>query len=58
MYACFHGHADAVRTLINAGADTSLRNSAGRTALYLAQSNNHVDVVNVLIKGPNIMVIH
>lgn len=42
------GHAEITAMLIDAGADATLKNGKNRTPLYLAQANNHNDVVAIL----------
>ena len=56
MYACFHGHAGAVKAFLNEGADADFRNKAGRSALQLAQKAGFEDAAKALLDGPNIMV--
>lgn len=55
MRAAQAGDLDAVRLLLAAGAKQDLRNHAGETALSLALSERHADVVAVLknTKSPN-----
>ena len=48
MAACERGHLKVVQTLLNAGADRSLSNADGKTALALAQDNGHSDIAAVL----------
>ena len=56
MYACFHGHAGAVKVLLNAGADADYRNRAGQTALQLARKEGHEAATKAILDGPDIMV--
>lgn len=56
MYACFHGHAGAVTTFLNEGADADFKNMAGRTALQLAQKAGFDDAAKAILKGPTILV--
>jgi hypothetical protein len=55
MYACFHGYDKAVEVLLNAGADASLHNAAGKTALQLALSAGYQEPAEVIKRGPTIM---
>jgi ankyrin repeat protein len=56
MYASFHGHARAVKVLLNAGADADFCNSAGLTAVQLARKEGFEDAANAILEGPNILV--
>jgi ankyrin repeat protein len=58
MYACFHGHAGAVKAFLNEGADADFKNMAGRTALQLAQKAGFKEAANAILDGPNIMVLY
>ena len=51
MLASARGHADAVGTLLNVGADPDIRNNLGRTALMTAVDNERKDVVRALLKA-------
>ena len=51
MYACFHGHAGAVKALLNAGADADFKNRAGLTAMQLAKKEGFVDAANAIAEG-------
>jgi ankyrin repeat protein len=44
------GHAEAVRVLLELGADRTARNTQGKTAAVLASENKHVAAV-ALLKG-------
>ena len=46
--AAGEGHEAIVRALLAAGADSSIRDSLGRTALDLAQFGNHKSIVKIL----------
>ena len=48
MMAAAAGHLDAVRLLVEAGADASLTDEEGATALSLARSYGHLDVAALL----------
>jgi ankyrin repeat protein len=51
MNAAESGHEEAVRTLLIHGAELSLRNSHGETALDLANKYGHKAVVEILRKN-------
>jgi ankyrin repeat protein len=42
------GHTEIVKTLLDKGADSNIKNSHGETALTLAANDHHTDVVNLL----------
>jgi len=46
-YACYHGKKDCVQFLLSKGVDTSTVSHSG-TALALARSRNHQEIVNLL----------
>ena len=48
MFAAIGGHAEVVQALLDAGADVSIRNNNGQTALEEAQKSGHADIVAVL----------
>jgi hypothetical protein len=48
MYAAREGHFEIVEYLVQRGADTNAQNNAGWTALALAESKGHADVVRLL----------
>ena len=48
MLSAVRGHAAAVKLLKEEGADTSLKNSAGKTALDLARQYRQEEVIEVL----------
>ena len=45
------GNAAAVRALLDAGADPSLVQCDGRTALELASANGHEEIATLLLEG-------
>ncbi|KAJ6160635.1 hypothetical protein N7470_004031 [Penicillium chermesinum] len=49
-----NGHIDAVKFLLDKGADLSTRNARKRTALHTAALNGHVGVVNTLIESQKV----
>ena len=51
MLAGSKGHTDIVAALLAAGADVTLANSNGTTALMMASQNGHNAVVKVLEKA-------
>ena len=48
MWAAGYGQADAVRVLVDAGADVTLEDDRGMTALTLAEQGGHDAVAQVL----------
>ncbi len=48
MLAALHGYELLVKTLLQSGADTGIRNSLNQTALSLAQENGHNRVIYLL----------
>ena len=48
--AARNGQVEAVRLLLDHGANPELKNSLGRTALDLAKEKDHMEVVEVLSK--------
>jgi ankyrin repeat protein len=48
MAAAAAGRTEAVRVLVEAGARTTLRDAAGSTAIDLAKSRGHAEVVELL----------
>ena len=42
------GHVEAVRLLLNAGANGSIKNKAGRDAISIAQEHGHEQIVSIL----------
>jgi len=56
MYAAAYGNAECARLLLEAGIDATLRatggNAEGKTALELAEGNNHAEVAALLRREP------
>ena len=50
MMASLYGSTEAVKLLVEEGADVTLRNQKGLTALEFAKSGNRVDAVQMLEK--------
>jgi ankyrin repeat protein len=48
MFAAAAGHADTVKALLGKGADPSLKDATGQTAVALAQRNGREEVVSIL----------
>ena len=46
--ACWRGHIDCVRCLVNCGCDTSMLDTAGRTGRDLAQARGNTEVLELL----------
>lgn len=53
MLAAKGGHAGVVQRLLSAGADVSLKDSAGQTAAQIAQDLGHTHITNLLAKQPS-----
>ncbi|MEZ5608783.1 MAG: ankyrin repeat domain-containing protein [Burkholderiaceae bacterium] len=51
MMAAFYSTPEAVKLLIEAGADVNMRNSASKTALDLAQAANHRNSADLIIEA-------
>ncbi len=51
MMAAYFGTPEAVKLLIQAGADLNLRNQNGMTALDLAQRANHTNSAELIVAG-------
>jgi ankyrin repeat protein len=47
------GHAEIVKFLLDAGANDSLKDYAGNTALHIACRNNCVKIARILVMAPN-----
>ncbi len=50
QYACLHGHTQAVRLLLNHGAEMNARNGSGVTPLYVACECGHTELVEALLE--------
>ena len=48
-WAAMNGHLDAVKILVGAGADTRVKNRAGKEAIYEAEVNEREEVVTWLL---------
>ena len=51
MLAAYHGHAEAVRALLSAGADPDRPNDRGQTPLAGAVFKGETEVVKALVDG-------
>ncbi|KAL2628816.1 hypothetical protein R1flu_013502 [Riccia fluitans] len=49
--ACFYGHGEIVRTLLNAGANIEVRNNSGNTPLQMACLKGNVDIAKTLLNS-------
>ena len=50
IIACHNGHVDAVRLLLDKGAEVDRVNKKGSTPLYIACQSGHVDVARLLLE--------
>ncbi|KAI9009510.1 ankyrin repeat-containing domain protein, partial [Gaertneriomyces semiglobifer] len=50
-WAALNGKLDCVQLLLDSGADATLQNEQGRSAVTVAEQQGHMDVVNVLLKS-------
>ena len=48
-YAAMNGHADIVRALLRAGANSGFVSTHGHTALSLATARQHAEVIELLL---------
>jgi hypothetical protein len=51
MLAAYHGHTDAVRFLLEAGADPNTRDQSGNTVLMGAAFKGHLEIVELLVRA-------
>lgn len=51
MYACWVGNIDAVKHLVEKGADVNAKDSGGATALHLAAWKNHTPIALYLLEN-------
>ncbi|KAL8713738.1 MAG: hypothetical protein Q9220_002264 [cf. Caloplaca sp. 1 TL-2023] len=56
IFACRRGNSAALSLLLQRGASVNLRSRSGSTALFEAVVSNHVEVVAILLKDPNLKV--
>ena len=54
MFAASRGHIEIVKELLEHKADANLRHSEGATALILAAVGDHTEIVDLLVRTPNI----
>ncbi|KAL2043776.1 hypothetical protein N7G274_003295 [Stereocaulon virgatum] len=54
MYACRRGHAAAVRTLLEHGADVNVYSNRGSSAIFEAVNANNVETLKVLLADPRL----
>jgi ankyrin repeat protein len=52
MLAVSHGRLDMVRALLERGADLSLQDEEGSTALMCASEHGHANIVRLLLAQP------
>lgn len=50
LRAVLYGKLEALKALLELGADKNIRDSQGRTALELAQKYNHPKIVEILLQ--------
>jgi ankyrin repeat protein len=53
IYAAEIGHVEVCQILLDNGADASIKDSNGETALDCARKNSHQDVIEILSKLEN-----
>jgi ankyrin repeat protein len=56
--ACFHGHAEVVKMLLNRGVDASITGKDGWISIHAAAFNGHAEVIQTLLEAggdPNTM---
>ena len=53
MFAASNGNLEVVKILIETGADISVMNNSGETAVILAESGSYGSVVNFLMSSLN-----
>jgi ankyrin repeat protein len=46
--ACFSNHSACVQLLVDAGIDHTIKNYAGKTALQIAEEEQHLECINIL----------
>lgn len=51
LYACYHGHPDIIRVLLNQNARVDVFDESGTSALHLAAELGHEDVVELLLEN-------
>ncbi len=51
MWAAGYGNADAVKMLVDRGAEFNLTDDRGKSALMIAAENGHADAVSVLLNS-------
>jgi len=51
LRTALYGKLDAIKTLIEYGADKNIRDKQGRTALELAKKYNHPRIVEILMQN-------
>ncbi|KAI9105426.1 ankyrin repeat-containing domain protein [Phlyctochytrium arcticum] len=50
-WAALNGKLDCVELLLSCGAEATLQNELGRSAVTVAEQQGHMDVVNILLKS-------
>ncbi|KAI8808897.1 ankyrin repeat-containing domain protein [Cladochytrium replicatum] len=50
-WAAVNGHLEVVEVLLSAGADATQKNSLGRSAVTVAEQQEHREVANILLKS-------
>jgi len=51
MWAAWGGHEDTVKVLLNRGAEVRVRNNYAETAAILAEKNNHIEIVELVMNA-------
>ena len=49
--AAWNGHSDIVTLLLDAGADTNVKNNWGNTPMHMAADKGNTDIVMLLLDG-------
>lgn len=49
MFACLRGHTSTTSTLLRLGADVNLKNKKGSTTAFMALSNGHPELVDIML---------